>query len=104
MNFFYQNISRIKSYENEPAIDSYQKDSSLSLLELRHTTKIKVILNEYQNEWSRACFKAFQTPHRLIATFLLAFILASNSLAAYLAIQAILQYLSYELATTTRTI
>ena len=66
---------------------------------------IKQTLKEVlYNSLAQAILKIFQTPHILLKVFLVVFVIVANGLCAYLILQAVLNFLSFEVITTTRTI
>ena len=80
--------------------ESKIEDQNSKKYSFRRVTKI--ILDDVQNEYLRACFKIFNTDFIVVKLFLIIFIFLSTSLAAFLIIETILSFLSYEVNTTTR--
>ena len=67
--------------------------------------KIKCLLKEVlYNSLAQAMIKIIQTPHLAIKLFLIVCVVSSSSLASYLVIESIMQYFTYGVTTTSRTI
>jgi hypothetical protein len=67
--------------------------------------KIKCLLKEVlYNSLAQAIIKIIQTPHLAIKLFLVVCVVSSSSLASYLVIESIMQFFTYGVTTTSRTI
>jgi hypothetical protein len=71
----------------------------------RENVLIKTLLKEsLYNSLAQAIVKILQTPHYTLKLLLSLFVLATSCLASFLVIKSILDYFSYQVITTTRTI
>ena len=71
-----------------------------------HVVKKRPLLSEIKirNETVDVLLKIFHTPHFTLKLYLFLFVVTSSSLAAYMVIETILNYLAYEVSTTSRTV
>ena len=63
--------------------------------------KIKNILDD---PFAQAIVKIFFSPNLILKIFLVIFVISSTTLASYMTINVIIEYLNYDVVTTTRTV
>ena len=96
-------LSELKSTSKKKDETKSERDDQTSKkYSFRRETKI--ILDDVQNEYLRACFKIFSTDFIVVKLFLIIFIFLSTCLASFLIIETILSFLNYEVNTTSRVI
>lgn len=81
--------------------------NSKSLLYERKELKrcIKILLKEVlYNSLSQAIIKIFQTPYIALKVFLIIFVLISSGITSYLVVESCIEYFSYGVSTTSRTL
>ena len=67
--------------------------------------KLKYLIKEtLYNSFAQAIIKIIETPYYTLKMFLFIFVLASSGLCSYLIIELILNYFSYGVSTTSRTL
>lgn len=69
----------------------------------RHRIR-SVIKNVLYNSFAQALYKIFTTSHIILKLFLITFVITSSSIASYMTINVIIEYLNYDVVTTTRTV
>jgi hypothetical protein len=72
-------------------------------LDKKHRIK-NLIKNVLYNSFAQALYKIFTTNRFVLKTFLLIFVLASTCLASFMVISVIINYFTYGVVTTTRTL
>jgi glutaredoxin-related protein len=65
---------------------------------------VTICVKNLQNGFFLACFNIFHARHCVLRLFLLTFVLVSATFANYLIISSILDYISYEVTSSSRTI
>ena len=89
--------------ENENEITGTEKN--LNEVEKKaSTTKIALLKEILYNSFAQASIRFILSPYLDVKIFLLIFLLGSSGLASYLVIQSIMEYFTYGVITTSRTI
>jgi len=81
-------------------MDFVKKKRSTSLKE----KLVEICFRDFQNGFFLACFKIFHTHQIVLRLVLIVFVLVSTSFASYLVVSSVLDYFSYEVISTSRTI
>ena len=85
------------------------EDKMISQESAMTTTTNKISIAEHvktniRSEMVQACLNVYRAKHKRLKLFSLTFVLITNSIAAYMIVGTILEYLKYEVSTNTRTI